>query len=185
LRDLVHYAIIGHSERRYKFGESLSDVKAKVAACVRNDIVPILCVGETGQERDDKETKQVLHDQVTTALANLTAREVGGMVLAYEPVWALSTGTDYLHHPVPKPDEIATAIKYIRDNVAHLYGERVAKRVRVLYGGSVNASSARGLLETDGVDGLLIGGASLNYHEFSNIIAAADRSLAEGKQSDE
>jgi triosephosphate isomerase len=185
LRDLVHYVIIGHSERRYKFGESLGDIKAKVAACVRNEIVPILCVGETAQERDDKETKQVLHDQVTTALSNLTAREVTNLVIAYEPVWALSTGTDYLHHATPKPDEIATAVQYIRDNVAHLYGERAAKRVRVLYGGSTNASNARGLLETNGVDGLLVGGASLNYHEFSNIIAAADRYLAEGKQSNE
>lgn len=184
LRDLAHYVIIGHSERRYKFGESLSDVKAKVAACIRNEITPILCVGETAQERDDKETKQVLHDQITTALANLTAREVGSMVVAYEPVWALSSGTDYLHHATPKPDEIAAAITYIRENIEHLYGKRVADKVRVLYGGSANASSARGLLEVPGVDGLLVGGASLNYHEFSNIIAAADRSLAEAKQDD-
>lgn len=183
LRDLVHYVIVGHSERRYKFNEGLPEIKAKVAAAVRNDITPILCVGETAQEKEDKETKQILHDQVTTALANLTAREVEKMVIAYEPVWALSTGTDYLHHATPKPGDIAEAIRNIRHNVAHLYGERVAKRVRVLYGGSVNATTARGFLETDGVDGLLVGGASLNYHEFSNIIAAADRSLAETKQT--
>ena len=183
LRDLVHYVIIGHSERRYKFGETLPDVKSKVAACVRNDITPILCVGETAEEKKDKETKQILHDQVTTALANLTAREVEKMVIAYEPVWALSNGTDYLHHATAKPTDIAEAIGYIRHNIAHLYGERTAERVRVLYGGSINATSARGILETEGVDGLLIGGASLNYHEFSNIIAAADRSLADAKLS--
>ena len=181
LRDLVHYVIIGHSERRYKFGESLSDVKAKVAACVRNEITPILCVGETAQEKQDGETKQVLHDQVTTALANLTAREVEKIVIAYEPVWALSNGADYLHHATPKPGEIASAIEVIRHNIAHMYGDKAGRKVRVLYGGSANATSARGLLETEGVDGLLVGGASLNYHEFSNIIAAADRALAEGK----
>ena len=179
LRDLVHYVIIGHSDRRYKFSEDLPTIKAKVAACVRNEITPILCVGEIAQERQDGETKQVLHDQVTTALANLTAREVSEIVIAYEPVWALSSGHDYLHHVMPKPSEIAEAIEYIRHNVEHMYGEKAAKKVRVLYGGSANASTARGLLEVKGVDGLLVGGASLNYHEFSNIIAAADRYLAE------
>lgn len=179
LRDLVHYGIIGHSDRRYKFGEDLPQVRAKVAACVRNEIMPILCVGETAQEKLDKETKQVLHDQVTSALADSTAREVEDMVIAYEPVWALSSGSDYLHHATPKPDEIAQAIAYIRHNVEHFYGEKAARRIRVLYGGSANASSARGLLAVEGVDGLFVGGASLNYHEFSGIVEAADRLLSE------
>lgn len=179
LREVVHYALIGHSERRYKFGEELPLIREKVAACVRNEIVPILCVGETAQEKLDKETRQVLHDQVTTAVANLTGSEIEDMVIAYEPVWALSNGTDYLHHQTPKPDEISKSIQYIRHNIAQLYNEKAAKRMRVLYGGSVNASTAKSILGIDGVDGLLIGGASLNYHEFANIVAAADRLAGE------
>lgn len=175
LRDLVHYVIVGHSDRRYKFGEDLAIVRDKVAAAVRNDITPILCVGETQAEKTAGETRQVIHDQINAALSNVTGREVADMVIAYEPVWALSSGTDYLHHKTPKPDEIETAIRAIRTNIAHLHGAKVAARVRVIYGGSVNASTARGLLEIEGVDGLLVGGASLNYHEFAGITDAAYR----------
>ena len=179
LQDLVHYAIVGHSDRRYKFGESLDTIREKVAAAVRNDIVPILCVGETKTEKAQGETAQVVHDQVTTALSNLTAEEVKSLVIAYEPVWALSTGTDYLHHETPKPDTIERVAKLIRANVKDLYGDLAAKRVRILYGGSANSSSTRGLLEIPGVDGLLVGGASLNYHEFSGMVASAQRMLHE------
>lgn len=175
LRDLVQYVLVGHSERRYKFGESLETVRDKTAAAVRNGLTPILCVGETGQERLDKETLQVIHDQVTTALANLTAEEVANMVIAYEPVWALSNGKDYTHHEIPTPDVIAKAVAAIRNNVRHLYGKKTAENLRVLYGGSVSASTAGGMLSATGVDGLLIGGASLNYHEFSDIADTAYR----------
>lgn len=175
LRELVHYAIIGHSDRRYKFNESLDDVRDKMAASVRNGITPILCVGETRQEREDKETMQVLHDQVTTALSNLTSDEVEDIVIAYEPVWALSNGKDFAHHEIPTPEIITKAITAIRNNVRHLYGARVAERMRVLYGGSSSKSTAGGVLATNGVDGLLIGGASLHYEEFSSIIDVAYR----------
>lgn len=175
LQDLVHYVIVGHSDRRYKFGETLPDVREKVAAAIRNDICPILCVGETKQERLDSESMQVLHDQVTTALSNLTSEDIGKVVIAYEPVWALSNGSDYLHHEIPKPDGIAKAAAAIRKNVAHLYGEKVADKLRVLYGGSTNASTAFDLLSIDGIDGLLVGGASLNYVEFSGIVESADK----------
>lgn len=175
LRDLVHYGIIGHSDRRYKFGEDLEMIRDKVAAAVRNDITPILCVGETQHEKAQKETMQVLHDQVTSALSNVTSKEVSDIVIAYEPVWALSSGTDYLHHPTPKPDDIAKAVAAIRKNVAELYGQKAGQRIRVLYGGSASSSTAYGLLSVEGVDGLLVGGASLNYHEFSGIVDAAYR----------
>ncbi len=175
LQDLVHYAIIGHSDRRYKFNESLVDIKEKVAAAFRNQIVPILCVGETKQEKLAGERMQVLHDQITTAVANLTSEEIRELVIAYEPVWALSNGTDYLHHEVPKPDEITKAVEAIRKNVSHLYGDHAANAMRVLYGGSTNASSAYNILSMEGIDGLLVGGASLNYIEFSGIVEAADR----------
>ncbi len=175
LRGLVDYAIVGHSDRRYKFGESLENVRDKVAAAVRNGITPILCVGETKQERLDAETMQVLHDQVTSALSELTDEEVEEIVIAYEPVWALSNGKDFMHHEIPTPDIIAKAVKSIRNNIRHLYGTKTAENVRILYGGSSSASTAHGLLSAEGVNGLLVGGASLNYHEFSGIVEAAYR----------
>jgi triosephosphate isomerase (TIM) len=180
LQDLVHYAIVGHSDRRYKFGEDLPTVKEKVAAAVRNGIAPILCVGETQHEKTNKETMRVIHDQVVSGLSNLTSADVKKVVIAYEPVWALSSGSDYLHHEMPKPDEIARAVAHIRKNVAELYGKRASERLRVLYGGSTNASTAHGILSIEGVDGLLVGGASLNYQQFAGIVDAAYRQRYEG-----
>ncbi len=171
LKDLVHYVIVGHSERRLHFGENLETVRDKVAAAVRNDITPILCVGETNQERLEGETKQVLHDQVVTALSNLTTEEVRNAVIAYEPVWAIST----FGGQVAKPSDIEKAIASIRSQIADLYSRKVANEVRVLYGGSVDDHSVSGYLAIDGCDGVLVGGASLNYHKFSGIVDAAYR----------
>jgi triosephosphate isomerase len=168
LQDLVHYVIIGHSERRTYFNETLEEVRDKVAACVRNDITPILCVGETHNERKTGETKQVIHDQVTTAVANLTAKEVEEMVIAYEPVWAIGTGV------TAKPTDINIVIRYIRKIVEDLYGSKASNRVRVLYGAGVEPEYLSSILSLEcRVDGLLVGGASLNYHKFSSIVDAA------------
>jgi triosephosphate isomerase (TIM) len=169
LRDLVHYVIIGHSERRIHFHEDLDVVRDKVAAAVRNEITPLLCVGETEQERKEGETKQVLHDQLMTALSNLTASEVASMVISYEPVWAIGTGN------VAKPDQVEGAVTYIRKYVEDVFGPKAAKNLRVLYGGSVVPEVIHGFLDVAGVDGFLVGGASLNYHAFSSIISAAYR----------
>jgi triosephosphate isomerase (TIM) len=171
LRDLVHYAIVGHSERRLYFHEDLPMIRDKVQAAIRNEISPILCIGETQQERKEGHTKRVLHDQVTTALSNLTAREVASVVIAYEPVWAIST----FQGKLAKPDEAEEAIQYIRYQVAHLYGEKVAQAMRVLYGGSVDDNTVRGYLEVEGCDGALVGGASVNPYKFAGIIDAAYR----------
>lgn len=173
LRELVHYVIIGHSERRHVFGEDLPLIRDKVAACVRNDITPILCVGETKHEKLQGETKRVLHDQLTTAISNLTSKEVQKMVIAYEPVWAISNGMNYAKHEVAKPDEVEKAVKYIRKVIQDLYGKKAAETVRVLYGGSSSSENARAYLSIDGIDGLLPGGASLNYHEFSKMTEIA------------
>lgn len=177
LQGLVHYAIIGHSDRRYKFGETLNDVRDKVSAAYRNGITPILCVGERKEEKLNGETRRVVHDQLTSAISDLTAQEVGSMVVAYEPVWALSSGTNYLTHEIAKPDEVQKMAALIREYIKDLYGPKAAKRVRILYGGSTNSTNARGFLDLEDVDGLLVGGASLNYHEFSGIVEAAYRSL--------
>lgn len=175
LRDLVHYAIIGHSERRIYFHETLEVVRDKVAAAFRNDITPILCVGETKEERSEGMTKRVLHDQLVTALYNLTAEEVSRIVIAYEPVWAIST----FQGELAKPHDVKLAMDFIRHQIAQLYGERVAETTRVLYGGSVDDTIARGYLEIDGCDGALVGGASLNYFKFSGIVDSAYRLLHE------
>lgn len=171
LRDLVHYVIIGHSERRIHFGEDLNTVRDKVAACVRNEITPILCVGETQTERRQGETRQVLHDQIATALSNLTRKEVENIVIAYEPVWAISTfgGT------LAKPHQAQKEIDFIRSQIHELYGPKAAKRARVLYGGSVDEQIVGGYLEIKGCDGVLVGGASVNYHKFAGIVDVAYR----------
>lgn len=176
LRDLVDYVIVGHSERRIYFHETLEVVRDKIQAAIRNDITPILCVGETKNERSAGETKRVIHDQVTTALSNLTAEEVERVVIAYEPVWAISTFGGEL----AKPDEIKKVIDQIRHQVAELYGQDTAENMRVIYGGSVDDHTARAYLEIDGVDGLLPGGASLNYQKFPAIIESAYQLLHAG-----
>jgi triosephosphate isomerase len=175
IRDIVHYAIIGHSERRLYFNEGLPLIRDKVAAAIRNDIVPILCVGETKSEYEAHETKRVIHDQLTTAISNLASREIDNLVIAYEPVWAISNGINFANHVIAKPDQVAGVVTYIREIIAELYGDRASEAVRIIYGGSSNAENAYSYLVTEGVDGLLPGGASLNYLEFSGIIAAAAR----------
>jgi len=181
LRELVHYSIIGHSERRRYFHESLDEVRDKVAAAIRNNIIPILCVGETKEERSQKETKQVLHDQVVTALSNLTSDDVERLVLAYEPVWAIGGSEP------AKPETIRQAVSWIRYQIKELYGEETAESVRVLYGGSDEPDYVAGIMAIEGVDGLLVGHASLNYQQFTDIIdgvhiAALDQSNGLSKE---
>lgn len=169
LHNLVHYVIIGHSERRIYFGETDKIVRDKVAASIRNGIMPIICVGESGDERRAGEAKRILHDQITAALSNLTADEVKRVVIAYEPVWAISNFGGEL----AKPGDIAKSIQFIRKQIEVLYGADAADEVRVLYGGSIDEYIAAGYLAIDGCDGVLVGSASLNYHKFSGIVDAA------------
>ncbi len=167
LSGIVDYCIVGHSERRHIFGETDDEIGRKLAAVVRNKLKPILCVGETSADRSGGETKQVLHDQIMADLRNLTAREVQDLAIAYEPVWAIGTG-DFA-----KPDQVKEAVDFIRHNVRELYGQKAEKGLRVLYGGSVKPDNAKSYIGIDGVDGLLVGGASLNYKQFSKIVNSA------------
>ena len=175
LRDLVHYVIIGHSERRLYFGEDNVMTREKVAAAVRNGITPILCVGETKKERVNGETRRVLHAQITTALSDLTATEIASIVIAYEPVWAISTFGGEL----AEPEAIQKDMVYIRKQVEDLYSARAAQKMRILYGGSVDDQTARAYLELDDCNGVLVGGASINYAKFSGIVDAAHKLLRE------
>ncbi len=164
LRGIVQYAIVGHSERRHIFGETDKDTRAKVAAALRNDIRPILCIGETSDERNHNETNMVINDQLIGGLANVSSEDVSKVIIAYEPVWAIGTGENAM------PQDVEKAIKTIRSQIKYLYGEKAAKEVKVLYGGSVNPDSAADYTATAGVDGLLVGGASLNAEQFTQII---------------
>lgn len=171
LRDLVHYAIVGHSARRVYFGETLEMVRDKVEAAVRSGITPIICIGETKDERNAGETKQVIHDQLTTALANVTSDDIENIVIAYEPIWAIST----FDGEVARPDDMQKAIAYIRFQIKELYGERSAEAIRILYGGSVDEHDAATYLKLSGCDGVLVGAASLNYKQFAGIVDSAYR----------
>lgn len=167
LRGLVKYALVGHSERRHIFGERGKEIRSKVQAAYRNEIIPVLCVGETAHERSEGETNDVIFDQLTGGLSNITSEEARSLVIAYEPVWAIGTGNN------ATPNDVTRVIKAIRSHITHLFGAETADSVRVLYGGSVNVDNAASYLAVEGVDGLLIGGASLDVQAFASIIQKA------------
>lgn len=169
LRGIADYVIIGHSERRYIFIESEKDIRLKVQAAIRNRIHPILCVGETIQEKTLGETKDVLADQLTNGLANVTADELNEVVIAYEPVWAIGTGDS------AKTSDVKKATQMIRRHISHLYGKKAAESVRVVYGGSITSINAADYLAIDELDGLLVGAASLDAYQFKEIISKAHK----------
>ena len=164
VKGLAEFAIVGHSERR-AMGEDDKLISKKVAAAIRNDLTPVLCVGETLTDRHHNLSRKVVVDQLTAGLAQVTAEDVAGMVIAYEPVWAIGTGTP------ATPEQITPLIRAIRSTVEELYGEE-ATVVRVIYGASVAPDFVKAIMAIPGVDGLLPGGASLNYEEFAAIIKA-------------
>lgn len=171
LRGLVDYAIIGHSERRYVFGETNKDLKQKVAAAIRNGITPILCIGETENEKNFGETKDVIRDQLHGALSEIDVDDVKKVIIAYEPVWAISSNKGAR---LAAPDEIAESIKIIREELS-TYGKEASEETPILYGGSVNPNNAGAYLTVPGVNGLLIGGSSLISDHFIDIIELAKR----------
>lgn len=174
LRGLVKYALVGHSERRHIFHEHGRDIGRKVHAAIRNQITPVLCIGETATERADGETAAVLHDQIVEGLHNLTAEDMEQVVIAYEPVWAISKGKDFATHKGATPRDCEVAHGAIRRHVAHLFGKKIADATPVIYGGSVSADNASSYLSARGVDGLLVGGASLSADQFSAICETAN-----------
>lgn len=173
LNGVAQYVIVGHSERRHIFGEQDIDIRKKVQAVVRNNMKPILCIGETALERADGETRHVIHDQLISGLANVTSEEVATIAVAYEPVWAIGTGKN------AKPIDVEEVVALIRKQITSLYGKEAADAVRVLYGGSVSSSNAADYLAIKGVDGLLVGGASIQADEFATITTVAHKNSEE------
>lgn len=167
LRGLVKYALVGHSERRHIFHEHARDLGRKVQAAIRNGIRPVLCVGETAGERAYGETQDILHDQLIAGLANVTSEDMAEVIIAYEPVWAIGTGDN------ATPADVNVAVREVRRQVRDLFGGKVAKDTPVLYGGSVSLENAASYLALEDVDGLLIGGASLDSHQFAGIVELA------------
>ena len=172
LRGIVDYVIIGHSERRYIFGEDEKFLQKKVAAAIRNKITPILCIGETESERAFGETADVIRDQLIGGLSQIGDDELDKVIIAYEPVWAISSVKSA---KLATPDEVAEVVKLIRNTLAEVYGKKASENVPVLFGGSVNPSNAGSYLTVPGVNGLLMGGASLILNEFTDIIGTAKR----------
>lgn len=164
----VPYAIIGHSERRQYFGETDQTVNLRTKAALSAGIIPIVCVGEYLQERQDDITGEVLSRQLKLGLKGLTADEVAGLIIAYEPVWAIGTGE------TATAEQAQEACKLIRDVIVGLHGKATADSVVIQYGGSMNAKNARELLSKPDVDGGLIGGASLKSADFLSIINDAN-----------
>ena len=173
IRSLVDYAIVGHSERRYIFNESDKDIRAKVAAALRGGLTPILCIGETEDERKHGETADVLRDQLLGGLSEVSAEDISKCIIAYEPVWAIS-GHDKAAK-VASPLDVKDAFALIRKILKGTYGEETAKETPLLFGGSVKSTNAESYLLLDDCNGLLIGGASLIAPEFTDIIEIAKR----------
>ncbi len=161
------YVIVGHSERRHGMGEGDASVAAKLRAARRDGLVPIVCVGETLAEREADRTAEVLVRQVHACYDGLGAAEAERTVIAYEPVWAIGTGK------VATPGQARDAHRIVRATLERVAGTGSGGRVRILYGGSVNASNAAALFAEDEVDGALVGGASLEAAPFFRIVAAA------------
>ena len=172
LRGIVDYAIIGHSERKFIFREDDKFIREKVSAAIRNRITPILCVGETESERAYNETTDVIRDQLIGGLLDVPEDELKNVIIAYDPVWAISS-THVAR--LAKPDEVEEIVALIRATLKEVYGKEVSENVPVLFGGSVNPSNAAAYLRVPGVNGLLMGASSLILSEFSDIVEIAKR----------
>ena len=160
----VSHAIVGHSERRQYFGETDETVNKRAKAALEANITPIICVGETLDQREKGVTETIVSKQTVAALAGFEADEVVKVVIAYEPIWAIGTGK------TATSDDANTTIKVIRDAIAGVYGQKVADEVRIQYGGSMKPENVSGLMAQPEIDGGLIGGASLKAVAFSQVV---------------
>lgn len=167
LKDLgCRYVILGHSERRQLMGETDTQVNKKVHAALKVGLVPIVCVGETLDQREAGQTTTVVRTQTEGSLAGLTSEQAAGIVLAYEPVWAIGTGK------TATPAQAEEVHADIRALLTKLFGAETAQKIRIQYGGSVKADNAKELLSQPNIDGALVGGASLKADSFLPIIEA-------------
>ena len=160
----VEYVIIGHSERRAYFAETDETVNKKIKAAFANELKPIVCVGESLDQREAGKTEEIITNQTEKALEGLTNEQIKNTIIAYEPIWAIGTGK------TATAEDANNSIKAIRNKIEALYGKDVAQEVIIQYGGSVKSSNAKELFETSDIDGALVGGASLKPDEFAKIV---------------
>lgn len=160
----VEYVIIGHSERRQYFAETDETVNKKIKSAFENELKPIVCVGETLEEREAGKTAEIITNQTRLALEGLTENQVKNTIIAYEPIWAIGTGK------TATSEDANNSIKEIRQEIEKNYGKEVAEEVIIQYGGSVKSSNAKELFSMSDIDGGLVGGASLKPDEFSKIV---------------
>ncbi len=163
----VDYVIIGHSERREYFNETDEAVNKKVRAALDNGIVPIICCGETLEERESNQTEQKVSNQIKAALNGFTSEEVEHMVIAYEPIWAIGTGKTAT---ADDANQVCGAIRHV---VGELFGNECAEKIRIQYGGSVKPDNISELLSKEHIDGALVGGASLQVESFLTLVQKA------------
>jgi len=160
----VEYVIIGHSERRQYFNETDETVNKKIKAAFANGLKPIVCVGETLEQREAGQTVEIITSQIEKALDGLTEEQVENIIIAYEPIWAIGTGK------TATAEQANETIKSIRDKICQMYGQMVSNGVIIQYGGSVKSTNAKEIFEMSDIDGGLVGGASLKPEEFSKIV---------------
>jgi triosephosphate isomerase len=172
VEELCDYVIIGHSERRHQFGETDEMVNRKVKAGLAANLQPIMCVGELLSEREAGSTEDILVRQTRSGLDGADIPD--GFIIAYEPVWAIGTGT------AATAQDADDAIALVRGEVAMMFGEAKADTVRILYGGSVTPENIADFMSRDGIDGALVGGASLKVDSFAGIIEEAAKARAAG-----
>jgi triosephosphate isomerase len=158
------WVLCGHSERREIFEESNKVVNLKIKATLKNDLSPMLCVGETLEQREAGKTEETLIDQVVGSLADLKENDLTELVVAYEPVWAIGTGK------TATPEDAQTGVLYIRNRLSEMFGEEFAQSTRILYGGSVKPSNVKELMAQEDIDGALVGGASLKAESFAKLV---------------
>ena len=164
IKGMCDYVILGHSERRHLFRETDEEISRKVAAALRHGLCPLLCVGETAEERRQGLTYTVIEGQLRAGWAGLGADEIARSILAYEPVWAIGTGLN------ATPAQAAEVHGYLRGLVSELASKETAQSLRILYGGSVKPDNTKTLMGKEDIDGVLVGGASLDPKGFSAIV---------------
>lgn len=164
----VEYVIIGHSERRAMFNETDESVNKKLVAAFKNDLKPILCVGESLEDRESNQTNNVISNQLELDLQGLTADNVENLVIAYEPIWAIGTGK------TATSEQAEETCAFIRSKISELYTVEVSEKVRIQYGGSVKLTNIKEIMSQKNIDGALIGGASLKAQDFVDLVKAAE-----------
>lgn len=158
------FVLIGHSERRHIFNEQDAFINQKLLRALKDDLIPVLCIGETAEEREANSTDCILEDQLRKGLLDVPVNEAENIVVAYEPVWAIGTGNVATSAMAQKEHQ------FIRGVLASLFGKRVSEKIAIVYGGSVKPTNIKGLIEQEDIDGALVGGASLEPKSFAQIV---------------